>query len=70
VKQAWENDGVSIMVDLDDPDSARRYKMFTFEVPVSPETKQRFPDVSRFAGEWIALRFHVQNGSLYSFWIE
>ena len=27
-------------------------------------------DISRFAEQWIALRFHVQNASLYSFWIE
>ncbi|MCK4590235.1 MAG: hypothetical protein KAT86_00675, partial [Candidatus Latescibacteria bacterium] len=27
-------------------------------------------DISHFAGQWIALRFQVQNARLYSFWIE
>jgi hypothetical protein len=27
-------------------------------------------DFSRFAGEWIALRFSMENASLYSFWVD
>ena len=43
-EQAWKADGCSVMVDPDDSDPARRYKLFAFEVPVSPEARERFPD--------------------------